>query len=119
MMLPVNMQAAWDGYDRGAREAGGSAPPQDFASWLPDFFEVILAAAASELRWCASVLPELHPQLVLHLLATLFNKIGKSFRSRLMSACAAGVHLLPTYFMLLCGLVCFSAARLASLMSML
>ena len=84
------MQAAWDGYDRGA-QAGGSSPPQDFPSWLPDFFEVILAAAASELRWCATVLPELHPQLVLHLLAALFNKIGKSFRSRLMSACAAGM----------------------------
>lgn len=86
------LQAAWDGFDRGGQHPGGLAPPQDFPSWLPDFFEVILAATNSELRWCASVLPDLHPQLVLHLLLALFNKISKSFRSRLMSACAQGMQ---------------------------
>lgn len=86
------LQAAWDGFDRGGQHPAGPAPPQDFPSWLPDFFEVILAAANSELRWCASVLPDLHPRLVLHLLAALFTKISKSFRSRLMSACAQGMQ---------------------------
>ncbi len=89
----VYLQAAWDGFDKGGQHPGGLAPPQDFPSWLPDFFEVILAATNSELRWCASVLPDLHPQLVLHLLLALFNKISKSFRSRLMSACAQGMGL--------------------------
>ena len=84
------VQAAWDGFDRGGRDPTAPHPPQDFPSWLPDFFEVILAATNSELRWCASVLPDLHPQLVLHLLLALFNKISKGFRSRLMSACAQG-----------------------------
>ena len=84
------MQAAWDGFDRGGRDPAAPQPPQDFPSWLPDFFEVILAATNSELRWCALVLPDLHPQLVLHLLLALFNKISKAFRSRLMSACAQG-----------------------------
>ena len=88
------VQAAWDGFDRGGRDPAAPQPPQDFPSWLPDFFEVILAATNSELRWCALVLPDLHPQLVLHLLSALFNKISKSFRSRLMSACAQGAKLL-------------------------
>ena len=90
-LLFVYLQAAWDGFDRGGQHPGGLAPPQGFPSWLPDFFEVILAATNSELRWCASVLPDLHPQLVLHLLLALFNKISKGFRSRLMSACAQGM----------------------------
>ena len=83
-------QAAWDGFDRGARDPAAPGPQQDFASWLPDFFYVLLAATNSELRCSAAVLPDLHPNLVLHLLATLFTKITKSFKSRLMSACAQG-----------------------------
>lgn len=86
------LQAAWDGFDRGGRDPTAPTPQQDFPSWLPDFFEVILAATNSELRWCASVLPDLHPLLVLHLLAALFARISKSFRSRIMSACAQGMQ---------------------------
>lgn len=86
------LQAAWAGFDRAGRDPTAPAPPQDFPSWLPDFFEVILAATNSELRWCASVLPDLHPDLVLHLLSALFDKISRSFRSRLMSACAQGMQ---------------------------
>ena len=86
----MTLQAAWDGFDRAGRDPTALTPQQDFPSWLPDFFEVILAATNSELRWCASILPDLHPSLVLHLLSALFTKIAKSFRSRLMSVCAQG-----------------------------
>ncbi|KAL3131897.1 hypothetical protein ABBQ38_007602 [Trebouxia sp. C0009 RCD-2024] len=86
------LQAAWDGFDRGGLGPTAPAPQQEFPSWLPDFLEVILAATNSELRWCAAVLPDLHPHLVLHLLRALFAKISKSFRSRLMSACAQGMQ---------------------------
>ena len=82
------MQAAWDGFDRGVDPS--ARPTQTLAEWLPGFFEVVVAAADSESHWCAAVLPDQHPRLVLRLLAALFQRISKSFKSRLMSACATG-----------------------------
>ena len=86
--LTAHVQAAWDGFDRGADPS--ARPTQTLAEWLPGFFEVVVAAADSESHWCAAVLPDQHPRLVLRLLAALFQRISKSFRSRLMSACATG-----------------------------
>ena len=86
--MPAHVQAAWDGFDRGADPS--ARPTQTLAEWLPGFFEVVVAAADSESHWCAAVLPDQHPRLVLRLLAALFQRISKGFKSRLMSACATG-----------------------------
>ena len=87
-VVVAHVQAAWDGFDRGADPS--ARPTQTLAEWLPGFFEVVVAAADSESHWCAAVLPDQHPRLVLRLLAALFQRISKSFKSRLMSACATG-----------------------------
>ena len=47
-------------------------------------------ALASEARWCSDALPDLHPQLVLQLLSSLFARIDKPFRTRLASALVQG-----------------------------
>jgi hypothetical protein len=63
----------------------------DFLTWLPTFYDEVLNGAEAESRWCASVLPDQHPRLVLHLLATLFARIDKDVRARIAAALAHGI----------------------------
>ncbi|KAK9829565.1 hypothetical protein WJX72_006519 [[Myrmecia] bisecta] len=79
------LQALWDGFERSATAA--ASPSGNFATWLGTFYDEVLSATEAEAHWCASVLPDQHPQLVLRLLSSLFQKIDKAFRSRLASAC--------------------------------
>eukprot|EP00884_Botryococcus_braunii_P002840 jgi/Botrbrau1/12557/Bobra.0169s0093.1 len=75
------LQAFWDGFD----------PQKDrFEAWLPSFYDHVLNGAEAESRWCASVLPEQHPRLVLHLLITLFARIDKDSRARISAALDRG-----------------------------
>lgn len=75
---------AWDGYERAA------GAEVTFPAWLPSFYDKLLAVAEGEARWCAATLPRLHPHLLLRLLAGLFARIDKSFRSRISSSSGSG-----------------------------
>ncbi|KAK9865015.1 hypothetical protein WJX84_011141 [Apatococcus fuscideae] len=83
------LQVAWDGYERAA------GAEVTFPAWLPSFYDKLLAVAEGEARWCAATLPRLHPHLLLRLLAGLFARIDKSFRSRISSSSGSGRQALP------------------------
>ena len=76
------MQGLWDGFEG-----------RGFAAWLPSFYDAVLNAASSEARWCATALPDSHPQMLLQLLHALFSRIDKAFRTRLASALVQGLPL--------------------------
>ena len=76
------MQGLWDGFEG-----------RGFAAWLPSFYDAVLNAASSEARWCATALPDSHPQMLLQLLHALFSRIDKTFRTRLASALVQGLPL--------------------------
>ena len=79
----VRLQQLWEGYDPSTSQV-------EFASWLPTFFDDLLGSVRVEAKWAASHLPEQFPQAVLQLVATLFSRIDKSFRSRTDAALDSG-----------------------------
>ena len=81
-LADFTMQGLWDGFEG-----------RGFAAWLPSFYDAVLNAASSEARWCATALPEGHPQMLLQLLHALFSRIDKAFRTRLASALVQGLPL--------------------------
>ncbi len=74
-------QGLWDGFEG-----------RGFAAWLPSFYAGIVNAVGAEAGWCADALPDLHPQLLLKLLAALLARIDKPFRTRLASALVQGAR---------------------------
>ena len=85
-------QASWERFQPDGRAS--------LLQWLPGWCDDVTRSAEDESSWCVSHLPELHPQLVLQLLAAAFAKVEGSFRTRLGSALAKGT-LCPLRFGLL------------------
>ena len=73
----------WDNYDPRPSDRG-------FSSWLLTFYDDVISAVESELKWTASNLPDQHPDAVLQLLLGLFSRIAKSFHSRLSAELNSG-----------------------------
>ena len=76
---PAPAQGLWDRFEG-----------RGFAAWLPTFYAGVSSTVVSEARWCSDALPDLHPGLVLGLLAEFFARIDKPFRTRLASALVQG-----------------------------
>jgi len=76
------MMEFWEQYDT------ATGITASFVAWLPSFYDAVLLQFQQDARWCASVFPEHHVQLLVQLIVTLLQRTLDSYKKRLQDTLA-------------------------------